>query len=382
MLILGSANRLQAAKADVKAAETFLTELGFSGLRFKSSKDDIIQFAYKAYDKAQVTKHLGAPKAASTGIRYRFGNQGVVAIFPNRVVLKNSKRTKPAKPEPKTGTMNDDDKVPLVHITEALHKEYQRAQTNPSARLKFCTDLWKYFNTTKFGSKLGMPNIRLLKNVAGTSFRTRGYWNPSNRKLAVSPRLFNASQEFFVETFLHEMCHQAVSEIDRKIEYENQSHGPLWASWMRKVGLNPLRFDPVGNATYMTDKERDHYNKTRDQYKDALYELIRLGLKQTTPAEHKAVTFVNDGQLIDGVCVCPAPGKKWAVLPVDTINSYTQGSLKWFKIGTGHLYQARPTSIYFTKYDRLANLIKNFYEQKENERFLRREKKHRQEWGY
>lgn len=362
--------RLHAALADEKAAAEFLTELGFKGLTFKSAGEDIIQFRYKDYNKAEVTKYLGNPKPAETSIRYNFGTSGVVAIWPQKmtVVLKNSKRNStrltpiethvpptevpvvtpntPGSPE------NDDAKVPVTHISEALEKAYKYVQhtDNKGARLTFNAKLWHYLNTTKFGGQMEVPNLRLLKAQGATKMRLRGRWSPAQRLLEVAPRLYNASQNFFVEVFLHEMCHQAVSEIDKVRENENKGHGPQWSKWMRHSGLNPRRFDPNDNTVYMTPNElREHEAKKAEQQalREKQLNIVKEnGLQRIMPTVGRPAIILHNGEAYSGVVVCrdgSYRGKRiWAFFTVEQFQKAKEsGKLSWKRTYEDHVYLFR-----------------------------------------
>jgi predicted SprT family Zn-dependent metalloprotease len=96
-----------------------------------------------------------------------------------------------------------------------------------------------------------MPHFRLLKRQRGNKLKTLGQWNGSRRTIAMAPRYILLKKEKeFNATFLHEMCHQAVGEID-KLPFHR--HGPVWVKWMRKVGLPPVSCKSVD---LLTEKER------------------------------------------------------------------------------------------------------------------------------
>ncbi len=320
---INAATRLLAAIADRQQALKFLEELGFIGLKFFTEEEDVVKFKYERGSTKVLERHLGKPKSTTNGmLRYDFGVPGqhlgtvVVNTKAKRVVLRNSKYnnlkvkvdpqskapaivvappTPPAVvfPEvPKVGLPpvpgskdNDDEGVPAVHIDPALAKSYGYIQQHQQRQfmVPFMTKLWHYLNTNKFHGAMKEPKLGLLKN-ATSAFRMRGraYWISSDRVLNISPRMFNGSQNYFVETMLHEMCHQAVSEIDHVEDNTNGGHGSHWTHWMRKVGLNPLRYDPNSRDTYMSPKEkaeREDYLTTRVPL---AWEDLRCGTKATT----------------------------------------------------------------------------------------------------
>lgn len=384
---LEARQRLTAAKAPAKAALAFLTEIGFKGLSLKATQEDMIKFWYKGYDNKVLTKHLGKPTSVDKSIRYKFGKAGIVAIWPNNmtVVMKNTGGsglvvpTKPtlvpdAKVEPEVpvepttppdshqspntpgSTENDNAKVPVTHITPALEARYASIQglKAPTAQMLFLKALWAFLNTAKFGGRLEAPNFRLLKDMGAQAMSLRGRWTASKRLLEVSPRLYNASQNFFVEVVLHEMCHQAVSEIDGTREAIAQGHGPAWERWMRKVGLNPLRYDPNDNTTYMTPKEladkavKDAANKARVAENNEVKE--SKGLQRVMPSDNLPVTVVVNGKALNGMLACRTPNQKgrevWAFVDEEYMNTpgYRGGHAGWQNMWANQIYRYAGTN--------------------------------------
>ena len=155
--------------------------------------------------------------------------------------------------------MNEDSGVPQIDVPERLHLEYAYAQqiNAPAYRIKFMKNLWEFFNKDKFGGRMPKPRaIQLMRNTTnGHKLSVRGRWFPMQRILEMAPRTFNAHFDFFAEIFLHEMCHEAVTDINRERQGDEGGHGPAWQAWMRKVGLNPRRYDPNPNEVYMDRRE-------------------------------------------------------------------------------------------------------------------------------
>lgn len=147
--------------------------------------------------------------------------------------------------------------------------------------------------------------------------------------------MFNGSQGYFVETMLHEMCHQAVSEIDQYDDSkENGGHGSHWAHWMKKVGLNPLRYDKNRGITYMSPQEkeeRDHHVANR----------VPLTLEDLRCGTKASMISKTTGHEYLGLFMGSAPGKGWLFYFVpkamsgkvkfywankDTISNYSRAS--------------------------------------------------------
>lgn len=122
----------------------------------------------------------------------------------------------------------------------------------------FLKQFWKWANEEKFEGRLPKPaEFKILREISGRQFRSRGLWYSRRRILAISPRLFYAPIELAAETIIHEMCHQAVTDLDKVHSMVEQGHGIEWKTWMVRVGLNPKRYDVNENQVYMSKHERD-----------------------------------------------------------------------------------------------------------------------------
>jgi hypothetical protein len=405
MLII-AAKRLKASRADQVKAQTFLQDMGFTGLSLKGDSENRVSFHFESYNESGLDGLLGKSKPVDNYLSWKFGTNGMIVVKPrsNIVVLKNSdkpaklhtveptrekpKRQKivdvpvepkapgtlripkallerqqhspsgPAKPfipvptihdentfvnvpglppkitfQPRQtpdlpgSHMNDDTKVPHVGIPDRLKQEYMYAQNMDDSgyRIKFMKQLWTHLNTAKFHGALPAPRaIQLMPNVQAKKLRTRGRWFPSPRVLEMAPRTFNAHLDFFVEIFLHEMCHQAVTDIDKSFSMEEAGHGAEWKAWMVKVGLNPRRFDPNPNETYMSKKELKNdpaglLRKRAQSYEDIP---LKSGVQ---------VTYVYSGRLRNG-CTMGLVNKSgidyWCMFDEDNVMSHSWALVK------------------------------------------------------
>jgi|SRR5471030_99772 len=393
-----------AVMADRNQAQAFLLELGFHGLRFKHEGDNIIKFYYSDYDKARVKVMLGEPKSVEKSIRYAYNKSGVVAIWPTTktVLLKNTKKgSKPEVPEvkapvekpiepphdPRTGTENDDNNVPHISVDPKLEALFKRCQVFPELSLTFLKDLWIYLNVHKFQGKMHIPKLlRFMKNVRGTSLKTRGFWDGFYRELALSPRLLNHTFAFFVEVLLHEMCHQAVSEIDKVTDHSEGGHGHNWQAWMKKVGLNPRRYDPNERSTYMTEEEKIEYESRINKHKQALEQVEEHKLVRVQPHDSLLATVVWGGKLVDGMVACKAFGKKgWAFVSFTDAKKFIPGqSFNFMIVSDSSFYELRkqegPTihgiPVGLGDNVRLAAIsIRSYYQKKKEARWDKAERK-------
>jgi predicted SprT family Zn-dependent metalloprotease len=342
-------------------AQFVLEHLGFKGLRMKSNGGGIIRFSYQSYDERRLNHMMGEPKSdiKAPNIRYPYGVHGLLAVWPGKseVLLRNTVKQgktfieipdvlkKEAPPDvaplPKVGNQNDDGNVPVTHIPGNLEADYLRAQEKPKFRVKFMQDIWIYFNHTKFGNKLEHPTLVLMKGVDAAKMRTRGVWYPRLRELRMNPNTFNASQNLFLEIFLHEMCHQAVTEqavrgdlsaAEIADNRKHKGHGTAWAAWMRKVGLNPLRFDPNENSTYMEEEERNKHEEKMARWRKSADEAKIEGLSLVHSVKPGDVVMYRtmDG-LKKGVVAVQMKRSPsvWAIFPWDLVQQSVQSSYTW-----------------------------------------------------
>jgi predicted SprT family Zn-dependent metalloprotease len=202
-----------------------------------------------------------------------------------------------------------------VHLEEMYAEVPTNNVRNSPEAGRFVRKLWDYLNREKFQSRMKAPNFILTKDM-GENMRRRGYWSVGRRVIGLSPRLFNGHQNFFVEVLLHEMCHQAVSEIDHVIENVNKGHGPTWQKWMRKVGLNPLRYDPTPNSEFMKEGERKAHEQKMQKIREGEHQNMKK-LQQLSPVYNPTagmlVKGVWNGEQIDGALAYPY-GRGWTVM--------------------------------------------------------------------
>jgi predicted SprT family Zn-dependent metalloprotease len=181
---------------------------------------------------------------------------------------------RPIEQAPNSNTQHET-KPPVEHMTnddpvEQLRIVYEgqiRASTNVSAIRRFMLDLWNVFNKTKFDNKL-RPVKKFLIIPAQGRMGLRAFWHSKYRILVFTNLVMKANWDKFREIFLHELCHQAVTDV----EYGGKphglgpegGHGPDWQAWMRKVGLEPNRYDNSTFSEYMTEEEKALFEENAD----------------------------------------------------------------------------------------------------------------------
>jgi len=223
----------------------FLKDFGFKATNGKYYSEDIglsLQFANGRFVMYQ----------ASTG----YTDAKTITIQPTGSPLGNPEREDISQLDKEL----IDDRAPALEkyrLPPAAIEKLKQVKSNSPNQLKLLTIkyLWNQINKIKFESKLEEPNLEMMRDQ-GSNFKLRGYWQPFGRRLALSPRLFNAKPEIFLEILVHEMCHQATSEISHVYGEPEKGHGPVWKSWMVKCGLDPSRYDRNTNDEYLTPQQR------------------------------------------------------------------------------------------------------------------------------
>jgi predicted SprT family Zn-dependent metalloprotease len=220
----------------------------------------------------------------------------------------------------------DNTQVPHIPIPIKLADFYPKCGGLGGSQggILWMRNLWNFLNEQKFSGQLKMPNISYIKNVA--RMRTRGYWRAHGRELKMAPRAFNAPLPAFVEIFLHEMCHQAVSEIDKTVDRTQQGHGPHWQQWMRKVGLNPSRYDHNDSDIYLSEEEQIEVKKKREKAEENKKELsltpewdlrpgkvVRIALDSGSKVRTGVIAYKQTSKY--AVIVEPLGGQWWNVPP-------------------------------------------------------------------
>jgi hypothetical protein len=231
-----------------------LKNFGFSGLSLVKTEGTNYTFKFDDFNLKKLNSMFGTPSIAGGGkvavfVVPEYGKLGVSPI--NRMVRLAYTGTHQK-------TEYDDTHLGQHETTQELNLLYEKAKVNPAQKTKFITALWEYFNEEKFQGRLPVPRLMtsLKPPVDGVSKNVRGLFIYDTKKLYgpgtlwISDRIFNAKEAFINEVVLHEMCHQATSCLDKVNDPSEGGHGREWQAWMRRVGLDPRRFDPTEETVY------------------------------------------------------------------------------------------------------------------------------------
>ncbi len=228
------------------------------------------------------------------------------------------------KPDGKTYHDLNDPELPVIKSSEHVFRyKYWEIPRTPMYLLKYLQEHWEYFNHSRFGGKLKPCKVALLRDVHAAKMHNRGYWKHSTRQLKISPNLFNAPHEGWVNsTLIHEMAHQYVTdfhgpEADRAEYKILKGHGPLWEAAMIMAKLPPNRLDYTSNDVYRDEDEKFEKDVRDEGWKKGLH-------KNYAPFTGQNATILDKELQIDH---CVIVGKstrqrdKWVVLTKPSILS-------------------------------------------------------------
>lgn len=252
---------------EVKA---LLERYGFRGLHFVTQDEATLTFTFKF--ESYNDKYLGVKPTVAGGGKvavYAIPEVGKVGISPSNSMVRFI-----AEAGKRTVRQTDDSHLGHTKVSPELTKLFHKSAVSTMDRHVYLTKLWTYFNDEKFQGRMTMPKLLCTPAPPGRGRKQglRGlYMGAANHQpgtLWVAPNLFNAREPFFLEVFLHEMCHQAVWTVDRVNDFKDaEGHGKYWQAWMTKVGLDPRRYDPTDDSEYMTPMERSQAeDKVTEQF--------------------------------------------------------------------------------------------------------------------
>lgn len=228
-----------------------LESFGFQHLTPQNIEGSNFTFKFGTHDYRYLVKTFGEPTIAGKGkvAVFEIPSYGRLGVSPTNSMVRLAYKGNHAQLE------RDDSHLAKLETNKALQLLFAKAQTGRMHRLKYLEEAIAFFNRTKFYGKL--PKIKIMCTVATPKIRgidggTRAFFAPAGAKsyLWFRDGLFNADEHFVNEIIVHEMCHQATYVDLGYVEQDEQGHGPKWQAWMRKVGLDPRRFDPTESQAY------------------------------------------------------------------------------------------------------------------------------------
>lgn len=264
-----SIKRLElAVNADVDAAQRFLASMGFLGLLPVRNEDDFVSFKYASSNRQILDANFGQAIKTGTQLIWSWDGVGKIVVRPSSrlVGLKNKPSKVKVAVDPTPLKPVSPDNVKTTHIDLSMEDKFKGAQASRMFKT-FLREAWHHYNKKYFDGKMELPNFKIDHHM-DVATGTRGHWSPYKRQLMLAERVLLAPFPVFNEIFLHEMCHQAVTDVDKSRDLENGGHGPLWTKWMRHVGLEPTRYDDKDTIVYMRSEEQDAELRARDLVKN------------------------------------------------------------------------------------------------------------------
>lgn len=174
-----------------------------------------------------------------------------------------------------TLSLSSADRTPPPFLIEHLAK----AHTEEDKR-RFLISFWVWANGAFFDDKMKLPRflVKMPQEAETDPQNPQGMWFPSSRHLYVGEHHFAKGWAAVYTVTLHEMCHQAVTEIDRKEERAVNGHGPRWAKWMKHCNL------PVNKIMWLRDPDAK-LSKTQMKNWDASNNILNSTQSNRMPAQ-------------------------------------------------------------------------------------------------
>lgn len=95
-----------------------------------------------------------------------------------------------------------------------------------------------------------------LKHLRGSFVFEKVESNKPTGKVEKVYDMTTSAGEFVANGLVIHNCHQAAWCISKSMDRSDEGHGPVWQGWMRKVGLNPNRYDKLDDTAYADNLER------------------------------------------------------------------------------------------------------------------------------
>lgn len=339
-----------------------------------------------AVPKAKVKAEPKAkPKAkAAPAVAPKAKAKPTTKVKPTKAVKKPVK--KPAKPMPpmvnprnprspktpvnirESNEMTAEEKHLMSKLSQAV--TFSSSKSRP-AKLSYLNVIWFHANKVFFDSKLPKISIRLSKDM-GDSFRRRGAWFPTRGQIAISPRLFNGKEFQVLTTMVHEMCHQAVTQLDKISDRSNGGHGFAWEAWMRKCGLTPSRYSKYDNESFMEQHEKEEHKLMQLRKEKAALDTSAKQMRHSSlyPGESAQYFDAKLNKWMKGAIACKhdLAGKRMAFIRDPLSSSFGIIPSTW-------LYQVDEQERNTYQTDSWKNAVKRtaeYYDSKRNNRSARR----------
>lgn len=272
--------------------------------------DDGDKFSFPATSRKILGKIAKGKRASA------ISDDNVIKYLIPKVSKEKTTKPSPKKEEKRKKEVKKEKDPPV--IPAKLADIFTKVSNNKYPDAKFLRECYEHINKKYFKNELNKPFFRYLKVMPADKMRRHGHWSAKRREIAFNKRIFNASPQQFYDLFIHEVCHQAVTDIDKVNDRTKGGHGSHWVTWMLHCGYkNPQRYvDQEEHMNLMDDKDKKVIEKKQEKQN-----LIREKINEAEPLSRYTTgtpcKFVdNNGKWLYGKVVTKMVGGRLIV--VDT----------------------------------------------------------------
>jgi len=189
---------------------------------------------------------------------------------------------------------------------------------------------WEWYNKKYCGGILKPIRIRLQRNTS----RAKALGQYGRLYISLHPRIFTVGVDLVLHVLKHEMCHQAVWEIDHVREKEGSNHGPTFFKWAAKFGVKGRYADIGDEELEVMHPERAILKKVREEKAVEEKPLDPWKARPETQAK-----FLNpkDHSWIKGVLIRPIDRGRWWL--------ETNGYNGTWRVNISSMFELKPEEI-------------------------------------
>lgn len=221
---------------------------------------------------------------AKFACRFDNGVKDIYSIIPTKYV----RRVEIPQPHKEGMTAAQlKDLIPVAHAVIHQHREVEQEaittdltfadvfehDTPLQTRLTFFKQEWLKANKKYFGNRLKLPDFALVKgsDAKHAGMRLMGRWIPFQRKINMADWQFRIPAGFS-DTLLHEMCHQAMTELYPDAERTEGDHGATWRKLAKNCGIEPKAFatELTNTIEGLSEQQKSVIESNREYIADAV----------------------------------------------------------------------------------------------------------------
>ena len=219
--------------------------------------------------------------------------------------------------------------TPVTDIDAKFKAAFAQVKENPMLLHEWLVKAWEWYNKKYTGGVLKKIFIRMQRNTV----RAKSLGQYGKTWISIHPRAFMVGADLVLHILKHEMCHQAVWEIDHTRESEGSNHGPTFNKWATKFGVKEGRYidmDGDDHESLKTDDEKYEIERKKKIKEKAV--VAEKPFEMWSAREGSQAKFFHDNYWIPGVLVRPISKDRW-----------------WFVTGYNSLWKVQTTSFFEMK---------------------------------